>query len=69
MAETPGTQRRRRGPPERGHARHEFRALTSAGQRHETTRAEKGLQGGSTVGGVKLYSGFEREWQERNQGE
>ena len=47
--------------------RREFRALTSAGLRHDTEWAEKNLQGGGTGGAhsVQLRSGFEREWRER----
>ena len=50
--------------------RREFRAITSAGQRHHTERAEKGLQGEKTGGGVQRTSvqWVERKWRKRRQG-
>ena len=56
-----------KGPTGKG-PRREFRALTSAGQRHESERAERELQGGYTGGGAQLCIGFEREWRERRHG-
>ena len=63
-----GTQRRGRDPL--GRARREFRALTSAGRRHDTGCAELNLQWGAPAGAhsVQLRSRFEREWREKGQG-
>ena len=55
------------GPSGKGPLR-EFRALTSADQRHETERAKEGVKERNTGGGAQLCSGFEREWRKMRQG-
>ena len=59
-----------KGPSGKGPWR-EFRAFTSAGQRHEETeRAERAYREGTPAGvcSVQLRSRFERDWRERRQG-
>ena len=57
-SEWSGTQRRGRDPPGRGHTRRKFRALMSAGQRHDAEWAERNLQGLNTGGGDNFAVGL-----------